>query len=332
MEGVGTEMNQADIIKETVDKKGLANPVVWITLLVFVFLPFVISKPLATEILIYSLFALAFNLMLGHTGVLSFGHAAYFGMGSYTAGIMYRYFHMGVAIGLIAAIIIGVLVAAGIGAASIKKKGVYFAMISLAFAQMFYFLAFSAFTKWTGGECGLKCIPKLKLMYPFYVDLMDPWCLYYFTFVVVAVSIVILWRIFDSPLGRVLQGIRENEERISACGYNVNLIKFVSLIFSGAFSGLAGGLYTVYLGYVPITTLFWMTSGIVLLMTLLGGMHTFIGPVVGVGVFQYLQSTISLYVERWEFFVGGLFMALVLLFPEGIVGSIKAKYEERRKA
>jgi branched-chain amino acid transport system permease protein len=321
-------MNQADIIKETVKKRGFVTPIIWIALLVFVFLPFVVSKPLATEILIYSLFALAFNLMLGHTGVLSFGHAAYFGMGAYTAGILYRYFHMGIWIGLIAAMIIGVLTAAGIGAVSIKKKGVYFAMISLAFAQMLYYLAFSAFTKWTGGECGLKFIPKLKLLYPFYVDLMDSRCLYYFTFVIVGVSIVILWRIFDSPFGRVLQGIRENEDLISASGYNVNLIKFVSLLFSGAFSGLAGGLYTVYLGFVPVETLFWMTSGIVLLMTLLGGMHTFIGPIVGVFVFKYLQSAISLYVERWEFFVGGLFITLVLLFPEGIVGSIKTRYEE----
>ena len=324
-------MDQAELIQQRIDKKGFVTPIVWVALLAFVFLPFVVSKPLATEILIYSLFALAFNLMLGHTGMLSFGHAAYFGMGAYTAGSLYRYFHMDVWIGLAAAIIMGLITAAGIGAVSIKKKGVYFAMISLAFAQMFYYLAFSGFTKWTGGECGLKFIPKLKLVYPFYLDLMDPAYLYYFVFVIVALSIVILWRILDSPFGRVLQGIRENEELIGACGYNVNLIKFVSLLFSGAFSGLAGGLYTVYLGFVPVETLFWMTSGIVLLMTLLGGMHTFIGPIVGVVVFKCLQSTISLYVERWAFFVGGLFMVLVLLFPEGIVGSIKTRYEERIK-
>jgi branched-chain amino acid transport system permease protein len=324
-------MDQAELNQQRIDKKGFVTPIVWVALLAFVFLPFVVSKPLATEILIFSLFALAFNLMLGHTGLLSFGHAAYFGMGAYTAGISYRYFNLDVWIGLIAAIIIGILTAAGIGAVSIKKKGVYFAMISLAFAQMLYYLAFSAFTKWTGGECGLKFIPKLKLVYPFYVDLMDSRCLYYFTWVIVAVSMVILWRIFDSPFGRVLQGIRENEDLISACGYDVTLIKFVSLVFSGAFSALAGGLYTVYLGFVPVETLFWMTSGVVLLMTLLGGMHSFIGPVVGVLVFKYLQGTISRYVERWEFFVGGLFIILVLLFPEGIVGSIKTRYEERKK-
>jgi branched-chain amino acid transport system permease protein len=134
----------------------------------------------------------------------------------------------------------------------------------------------------------------------------------------------------NSPFGRLLQAIRENEERTIASGYNVTLAKFISLIFSGLFSALAGGLFFVYLGYGPLQTLFWLTSGTILLMTILGGMHTFIGPVVGVAVFLYAQNKFSWIMERWQLVVGILFIALILIFPEGIVGTIKSKYLSRK--
>ena len=129
-----------------------------------------------------------------------------------------------------------------------------------------------------------------------------------------------------------MQAIRENEERTIASGYNVTMAKFVSLVFSGLFSALAGGLFFVYLGYGPLQTLFWLTSGTILLMTLLGGMHTFIGPVVGVGVFLYAQNKLSWTMERWELVVGILFMTLILIFPDGIAGTIKSKYLARKTA
>jgi len=304
---------------------------VWIALLIFLFLPFILSAPLATEMLIYSLFALGFNILLGQTGVISFGHAAYFGLGAYFAGIALRYFGSSVWTSLLASIVVGGVAAVLIGALSIKKKGVYFAMISLAFAQMFYFLALSALKKWTGGEDGLKFIPILKLDFPFHVDLASPYPLYFFVYFIVALSIFAIWRILESPFGRLLQAIRENEERTEACGFDTTMAKFISLVFSGIFSGLAGGLLTVYLGYVPVTTLFWMTSGTVVMMTILGGMHSFIGPVVGASLFLLLQDEISYLTDRWEMYVGAMFMALVLLFPEGIVGTIKDKIETKRK-
>ena len=305
--------------------------ILWITLLVFLVLPLVLSVPLATEILIYALFALGFNILLGHTGLISFGHAAYFGLGSYFAGIALRYFHTSVWTSLVFSIVAGGVAAALIGALAIRKKGVYFAMISLAFGQMFYFLALSPLKKWTGGEDGLKFIPILSLKVPFHVDLASPYPLYYFVFFIFALAVAAIWRILDSPFGRLLQSIRENEERTQACGFDVTRAKFVSLVFSGVFSGLAGGLLTVYLGYVPLTTLFWMTSGMVVMMTILGGMHSFIGPVVGAFIFLFLQDRISYVTARWEVYVGAMFMALVLLFPEGIVGTIRERYVARTK-
>jgi len=305
---------------------------IWITLLVFLVAPHITSIPLMTEIMIFGLFALGFNLLLGHTGILSFGHAAYFGVGCYGCGMAIRYFGVSVWAGLLVSLILGATLAAVIGALAIKKRGVYFAMISMAVAQMFYFLALSPLKKWTGGEDGLKFIPPLSLKIPFSVDLQSPIPLYYFIYFVVGISILIIWRILNSPFGRLLQAIRENETRTIASGYNVTMAKYLSLVFSGLFSALAGGLFFVYLGYGPLQTLFWLTSGTILLMTILGGMHTFIGPVVGVGVFLYAQNKLSWIMERWELVVGILFMTLILIFPEGIVGTIKSKYLARKTA
>ena len=316
--------------KEKTSNKRSGNEIVWITLLFFLVIPHIISIPLATEIMIYGLFAMGFNLLLGYTGILSFGHAAYFGIGCYGCGIAVRDFGFSIWEGLLVSIILGILLASIIGAISIKKRGVYFAMISMAVAQMLYFLALSPLKKWTGGEDGLKFIPKLSLQFPFQVDLQSPFPLYYFVYFVVGLSILAIWRILNSPFGRLLQAIRENEERTIASGYNVTMAKFVSLVFSGLFSALAGGLFFVYLGYGPLTTLFWLTSGTILLMTILGGMHTFIGPVVGVAVFLFAQNKFSWIMDRWQLVVGVLFIALILIFPEGIVGTIKSKYLARR--
>ncbi len=309
-------LNKAETIKVKTDSR-----VIWITLGIFLFIPLVlpgsvISTALATEIMIQGLFALAFNLLLGHTGVLSFGHAAYFGLGCYGAGIAVRDFGMSVWGALIVSMLLGIFLASLIGAFAIKKKGVYFAMISMAVAQMFYFLALSPLKKWTGGEDGLKFIPELKLTFPFQLDLQDPISLYYFIFFIVGLSFFVIWRILNSPFGRLLQAIRENETRAIASGYNVTMAKFLSLVFSGMFSALAGGLFFVYLGYGPLQTLYWLTSGTVVLMTILGGMHTFIGPVVGVTVFLYAQNKFSWVIERWELVVGIMFIILILIFPQ----------------
>ena len=296
---------------------------VWITACVLALLPFVISVPLATEILIWGIFGLGFNLLLGYTGVLSFGHAAYFGLGAYAAGLALHYWHTGLWSSLGIAVLASVLLACFIGAVAMRSRGVYFAMVSLAFGQMLYFLALSPLKDITRGEDGLTHIPSVHL---FSIPLDRPKNLYYFIFVITVLMLYITWRILQSPFGKLLQAYRENEERARACGYNTTLVKFLSLVLSAFYGGLAGALYTFYLGYVPLTTLFWLVSGTIVMMTMLGGKGTLLGPLVGAAVYLVLQSTISLITPRWELFVGTLFVIIILAFPGGIMGTIREKY------
>jgi branched-chain amino acid transport system permease protein len=294
-----------------------------------VILPFVVSTPLATEILIWTVFGLGFNLLLGYTGVLSFGHAAYFGLGAYSAGLAFRYWHSSVWTGMALGILAPVLLACFIGAVAIRRRGVYFAMISLAFGQMLYFMALSPLKDITRGEDGLTHIPIMSI---FSISMNKPLALYGFVFAVTVIMLFLTWRILQSPFGKLLQAFRENEERAQACGFNTTLVKFFSLVISAFYAGLAGALDTVFLGYVPLSTLFWLTSGTIVMMTILGGRGTLLGPLVGAGVYLFLQNTISLLTPRWELFVGSIFVAIILLFPAGIVGSIQEKLAIYRMA
>jgi branched-chain amino acid transport system permease protein len=196
---------------------------------------------------------------------------------------------------------------------------------------MIYFMALTPLARWTGGEDGLKSIPKLSLEFPWKIELTDSLHLSYFVLFVAGFSMLAIYRIVASPFGHALTAVRENEDRISACGYDTLRLKMVSLLFSGGFSALAGGLYAIYLGYVPVSTLFWLLSGSILMMTLLGGSKTFVGPVVGVAVFLSLQNTISVYTDRWQFFVGVLFMTIVMVFPDGIMGTLQKRLASRRR-
>ncbi|MBI4963147.1 MAG: branched-chain amino acid ABC transporter permease [Desulfomonile tiedjei] len=303
--------------------------VVVIALVILAFLPWVTSTPLATEILIWTIFGLGFNLLLGYTGVLSFGHAAYFGLGAYSAGLAFRYWHASIWTGIALGILAPMLLACFIGAIAIRKRGVYFAMISLAFGQMLYFLALSPLKDITRGEDGLTHIPVMEV---FSISLNKPAPMYYFILIVTAVMLFLTWRILQSPFGKLLQAFRENEERAKACGFNTTLVKFFSLVLSAFYAGLAGALYTIFLGYVPLSTLFWLTSGTIVMMTILGGRGTLLGPLVGAGVFLFLQNTISVLTPRWELFVGAIFVVIILLFPAGIVGTIQEKFSAYRIA
>lgn len=288
-------------------------------------MPTVIPIPTASTILIFGLYAMAYNIALGNTGMISFGHAVFFGLGAYGTGIALVYFNLTLWPSLLAGVFLAAFFAFVIGALCIQKRGVYFALLIAAFAQMFYFLALSPLKWFTGGEDGLRGIPPLRLQFPFDVDLAKPFSLFFFIFFVVAVSILVMHRLLQSPFGSLLRGIRENERRLRACGYNINLIKLLSFSFSGLFSGLAGALYTIFLGYVPLTSLFWITSGTALLMTLLGGVGTFFGPLLGAAIFIYFEDTISAIISRWEIIVGALFILLIMVFPEGVLGTIRTK-------
>ena len=321
-------MENRELLLRDVDPKPRST-VVWSTALVLAALPFVISVPLATDILIWGIFGMGFNLLLGYTGVLSFGHAAYFGLGAYAAGLAMRYWDVGIWTAIAAGVAAPMLLACFIGALAIRRRGVYFAMISLAFGQMLFFLALSPLKHVTRGEDGLTHIPLAEI---FSFPLHKPVPIYYFILAFTTAMLYLTWRILQSPFGKLLRAFRENEERAKACGYNTTLVKFFTLVLSALYGGLAGALNMLYLNYVPLTTLFWLTSGTIVMMTILGGKGTFLGPLVGAAVFLFLQNTISLLTPRWELFVGAIFVAIILLFPGGIMGTIRTILNNRKMA
>ena len=305
--------------------------VIWITLLVFLVAPHIISTPLMTEIMIFGLFALGFNLLLGHTGILSFGHAAYFGVGCYGCGMAVRYFGVSVWTGLLGKLDSGGDLGGHYRSPRHQKAGGLFCHDFHGGSPDVLFFGPVPFEEMDGGRGWIEIYPPSEPEISLFRGSAKSYSRSTISFISSSgVSILIIWRILNSPFGRLLQAIRENETRTIASGYNVTMAKFLSLVFSGTFSALAGGLFFVYLGYGPLQTLFWLTSGTILLMTILGGMHTFIGPVVGVAAFLYLQNKFSWIMEQWELVVGILFMILILIFPAGIVGTIKSKYLARK--
>ena len=290
----------------------------------FAVFPFLVPyRSLATQVLIFGLFALGFNLLYGYTGLLSFGHAAYYGLGAYGTGIMLAKLKVtslwiALGTGVVAATIGGVL----IGFFCLRRRGIYFAMLTLAFAQMLYFIAFHA-ADLTGGDDGLRGIPVHALGLPgVSLSLRDPLAFYFFAYVLVVLAVAGLKRILDSPFGAVLQAIRENGDRAAACGYDVTRIKLLSFVFSALFAGLAGGLYALRLTVVPVEALYWSTSGQVVIMTLLGGAGTFFGPFVGAATYLVLADRLSIFIEFWPLVIGVIFMAFVLFLPKCIWGTL----------
>jgi branched-chain amino acid transport system permease protein len=301
-----------------------AYPVLSITVL-FAVLPFVMPyTALATQILVYGLFALGFNLLYGYTGLLSFGHAAYWGLGAYGTGIALAKLGW---TSLWAALALGVL-AAGVGGAlvgffALRRRGIYFAMLTLAFAQLFYFMAFHL-ADLTGGDDGLRGIPQLPLgLLGWTVPLKHPLAFHYFALALAALAAAGLRRVLRSPFGAVLAAIRENGDRATACGYDVTRARHVSFVFSALITGLAGSLDALRLNVVPVEAMFWSTSGQVVIMTLLGGAGTFFGPFVGAATFLVLGDRLSLVmVDSYPIVIGAVFMAFVLFLPRGIWGTL----------
>jgi len=293
----------------------------------FALFPFLVPyHALATQVLIFGLVALGFNLLYGYTGILSFGHAAYYGLGAYGTGIALAKLKVpsllaALGIGLGAAIVGGAV----IGFFCLRRRGIYFAMLTLAFAQMLYFIAFHA-ADLTGGDDGLRGIPLHPIgLAGFSLSLRHPLAFYFFAYVLVVLAVAGLKRILDSPFGAVLQAIRENSDRAVACGYDVNRVKLLSFVFSAAFTGLAGGLDALRLTVVPVDALYWSTSGQIVIMTLLGGAGTFFGPFVGAATFLMLADRLSLFLEAWPLVIGVIFMAFVLFLPKGIWGTLLAR-------
>jgi branched-chain amino acid transport system permease protein len=274
-----------------------------------------------------ALFACAFNLLLGYTGLLSFGHAAFIGAAGYVAGHAIKVWALPPELGILAGATFAGVLGYLFGSLAIRRAGIYFAMITLALAQMLYFVWLQM--KFTGGEDGLQGVPRGKLFGVF--DLADNMNLYYFVFAIFMFGFLLIYRTIHSPFGQVLKSIRENEPRAISLGYDVDKYKLLAFVISAALSGLAGATKTVVFQLASLTDAHWHTSGEVVLMTLLGGLGTVFGPVVGAFVVVGLQNQLADKVGSWvQVIMGAIFVVCVLAFRRGIVGELMALFERKR--
>ena len=280
------------------------------------------------KLLCFALFACAFNLLLGFTGLLSFGHAAFFGSAAYVAGWLIKHQGWTPELALLAAAFAAGLLGLLFGVVAIRRQGIYFAMITLAMAQMVYFICLQA--PFTGGEDGLQGVPRGKL---FGLLSLEPDTTLYYLILAIFVGIFLaISRIVTSPFGQVLKMIRENEPRAVSLGYEVDRYKLLAFVLSAALAGLAGGLKTLVMGFATLTDVHWSMSGEVILMSLLGGVGTFFGPVVGAGIVISLQDLLADKVGAWvTVIIGVIFVVCVLAFRKGVVGELQAWFERRRE-
>jgi branched-chain amino acid transport system permease protein len=295
----------------------------WVGLALLLAAPFVAYPVLVMKVLCFALFACAFNLLLGFVGLLSFGHAAFLGSAAYATGYAMTRWAVTPEIGLL----LGTLTAAALGAVfgsiAIRRQGIYFAMITLALAQMLYFFCLQA--PFTGGEDGLQGVPRGALLGV--LSLSNDLTLYYFVLAVCLSGFWLIRRTVHSPFGQVLTAIRENEARALSLGYEVDRYKLLAFVLSAALAGLAGATKTLVLGFATLTDVHWATSGEVVLMTLVGGVGTLVGPVVGAAVIVTLQNELADKVGPWvTVIMGAIFVACVLAFRRGIVGELAARF------
>jgi len=241
------------------------------------------------KLLCFALFASAFNLLLGYTGLLSFGHAAFFGGAGYVAGYMMRDLHVTPELGLLAGTAAGAFIGLVVGLLAIRRQGIYFAMITLALAQMLYFFCLQV--PFTGGEDGLQGVPRGKLFGM--LDLSSDMMLYYVVLVIVALAFLLVVRTIHSPFGQILKAIKENEPRAISLGYDTDRFKLLAFVLSAALTGLAGSLKTLVLGFETLTDVHWSMSGSVILMTLVGGLGTLSGPIIGAFVVVALENKLG---------------------------------------
>jgi len=287
--------------------------------------PFVVYPVLLMEALCFALFACAFNLLIGYVGLISFGHALFFGWASYLTAHAAKVWALppglAVIVGTATAAVLG-LVAGGL---AIRRQGIYFAMITLALSQMMYFFALRA--KFTGGEDGIQGVPRGRLFGFF--DLSNEMTMYVFVLLVVLAGFLLIYRIINSPFGEVLKAIRENEPRAISLGYKTERYKLVAFVLSATLAGLAGSLKSLVFQLASLTDVHWTMSGDVVLMTLLGGLGTVFGPVVGAFLVIAMQNYLAPF-GQWVLVIqGAVFVACVLAFRRGIVGELASRMRIR---
>jgi branched-chain amino acid transport system permease protein len=289
-------------------------------------LPFLTpTYSLATEMLIFAIFALGFDILFGYTGLLSFGHAIFFGLGAYATGIVLVRVIPSLFVALSVGIALSLVISYVVAFLSIQKRGIYFVMITLAFCQMFYFIGFK-WTSLTGGDNGLHGVPRTSFG-P--VDLNSEITLYFYVLILFLLSVFIAYRIVNSPFGRVLKALKDNEDRARSVGYDTTTFKTAAFVISALFGSLAGGLYAVHSNFVPIDTLSINTSGDVVIMALLGGIGTLYGPVLGAMLVVYLKNLLSNWLGNWHLILGGIFILSVLTVRQGIFPVLFGKVREK---
>nr|WP_081718506.1 branched-chain amino acid ABC transporter permease [Lutibaculum baratangense] len=273
------------------------------------------------KLMCFALFACAFNLMLGYVGLLSFGHAAFFGMGAYVAGHAVKVWGVTTVLGIFGGAVVAGIMGLVFGAIAIRQKGIYFAMITLALAQMVYFFCLQA--PFTHGEDGIQGIPRGTILG--LVDLRNSLAMYYFVAAIFLAGFLVVYRTIHSPFGQTLKGIRENEARMVSLGYPVARFKVLAFTISATLTGLAGATKAIVFQTATLTDVHWHMSGEVVLMTLIGGMGTIFGPVVGAGIIITLQNYLATMGSWVTVVMGTIFVICVLTFRRGVVGEILAR-------
>jgi len=318
---------------------------IYLALLVLVaLLPLFGAYPVfVMKVMCFALFACAFNLLIGYTGLLSFGHAAFLGGAAYATGHVLKFWGWSTEVGLLVGILSGAALGLIMGALAIRRSGIYFSMITLALAQMLYFLFLQ--TPFTGGEDGLQSVPRGTLLG--FINLADDLTLYYVVLAIFIASFLLIYRTVHSPFGQVLKAIRENEARATSLGYDVARFKLLAFVLSAALAGLAGATKTLVLGFATLTDAHWSTSGLVILMVLVGGMGTMLGPILGAFIIVALENKVGdvgAFLGRTtgiEWFnglgeavtvvTGLIFVICVMAFRRGIVGELQEWWVRRRR-
>ena len=304
------------------EKERLTQIGIILLIAVGLIIPHILYPVFVMKVLCFALFACAFNLLIGYVGLLSFGHACYFGGAAYIAGHAAKVWGWPPEIAILAGTLTSALLGLVVGSLAIRRQGIYFAMITLALSQMVYFVALQA--KFTGGEDGIQAIPRGVLFG--FIDLNQPLAMYYFVFSVFLIGFFIIYRTIHSPFGQVLKAIRENEPRAISLGYSVDRYKLTAFVLSAALAGLAGATKTIVFQLASLTDVHWTMSGEVVLMTLLGGIGTVFGPIIGAAVVIAIQNYFAEAGAWVTIITGGIFVVCVLAFRRGIVGEVGALF------